>query len=86
MIGQDLKIDLRALQDYCASLLREIEHDLVVLCGAVTYADRMVPRRRASGWPRDLEVTLPVNVPEAWRQPEVMTALVDALEFVSGDH
>jgi 7-cyano-7-deazaguanine synthase in queuosine biosynthesis len=86
VIGQDLTIDLQALQDYCALLLREIEHDLVVLCGAVMYADRMVPRRRASGWPRDLEVTLPVNVPEAWRQPHVMAALVDALEFVSGDH
>src|SRR5581483_7105269 len=86
VIGRDLKIDLQALQDYCARLLSETEHDLVVLCGAVMYADRMVPRRRASGWPRDLEVTLPVNVPEAWRQPEVMAALVDALEFVSGDH
>lgn len=85
VIGKDLRIDLQALQDYCALLLRDIEHDLVVLCGAVMYADRVVPRRRASGWPRDLEVTLPVNEPEAWRQPEVTAALVDALEFVSGD-
>jgi 7-cyano-7-deazaguanine synthase in queuosine biosynthesis len=85
VIGDDLQIEPQALQDYCASLLSGVEHDLVVLCGAVIFADRMVPRRRASGWARDIEVTLPVHMPEHWSEARVMTPLIDALEFVSGD-
>ena len=86
VIGRDLNIDVDALQDYCAVLLRNIEHDLVVLCGAVAYADRMIRRRRSSGWPRTLEVTLPVSSPEIWNDRKVYTPLVDVLEFVTGDY
>lgn len=85
VIGRDLKIDPQALQDYCAELLSDAEHDLVVLCGVVTFADRVVRRRRASGWAREMEITLPVCAPEIWRQDHVYAALVDALEFVTGD-
>jgi hypothetical protein len=85
VIGEDLHINLQALQDYCAAFLSSIEHDLVVVCGAVLFTDRMVRRRRASGWSRHLEVTLPVNQPDKWREPLINKALIEALEFVTGD-
>lgn len=85
VIGRDLHIDLQALQDYCAAFFSNIEHDLVVVCGAVLFADRVVRRRRATGWSRYLEVTLPVNQPDKWREPRINNALIEALEFVTGD-
>ncbi len=85
VIGEDLSVDFQALQDYCATFLSNIEHDLAVVCGAVVFADRVVPRRRGSGWPRHLEVTLPVNQPDKWSDPLVYKPLIEALEFVSGD-
>jgi hypothetical protein len=86
VVGEHLKMDLRALQDYCASLLRDAEHDLVVLCGAVVFADRTVRRRRGSGWARDIELTVPVHTPEQWSEPRIMKRLIEALEFVTGDN
>jgi 7-cyano-7-deazaguanine synthase in queuosine biosynthesis len=86
VIGADLAVDMNALPNYCASLLCDVEHDLAVLCGAVMLADRFVPRRRASGWPRDLEVSVPVHDPALWSERRIVAQLVDALEFVSGDN
>ena len=74
VIGHDLTIDPRALEDYCAVLLRDIEHDLVVVCGVVAFADRVIRRRRASGWARDIEATIPVCELEAWQQASVQAA------------
>lgn len=88
VIGRDLTIDPQALEDYCAVLLRDIEHDLVILCGVVAFADRVVKRKRASGlsrWARDIEVTVPVCEPDMWQKASTQAALVDALEFVTGD-
>lgn len=72
VLQRDMVIDPQALQDYCATLLTQAEHDLVVVCGAVAYADRMVPRKRGSGWARDLVCRIPVNAIEVWRQPAVV--------------
>lgn len=86
VLGRDIIIRPQELQDYCATLLRDVEHDLVVVCGAVVLADRSVVRRRASGWPRDMELTIPVSAPDRWNDPAVARALVEALEYVTGDN
>lgn len=49
VITRDLKISPLALQDFSAKLLKPVEQDLVVLAGAVAYADRKVRRKRAKG-------------------------------------
>lgn len=86
VIGRDLKLSPSALQDYSAKLLTPKEQDLVIVAGAVAYADRMVRRKRARGWARHIELSIPVSMPSFWNKPEIMTALLDAIEYVSGDH
>ncbi|CAN0386288.1 unnamed protein product, partial [Phaeothamnion confervicola] len=85
VLNQHIEIKPQLLQDYCASLLRDVEHDLVVVCGAAVYADRKVRRKRGTGWARTLALTVPVNALDIWRQPIVQEALVEALAFVTGD-
>ncbi|NJM36318.1 MAG: hypothetical protein HC850_18305 [Rhodomicrobium sp.] len=85
-LGQDIIVEPQALQDYCASMLRPREHDLVVLCGSVAFADRLIRRRRGSGWARDLELTIPVSAPDLWNSSAVRGPLLDALEYVTGDN
>lgn len=85
VIGKDVVLDFDRLQDFSAKLLREVEQDLVLLSGVVAYTDRIVPRRRGTGWRRELTVTLPVNAVSAWKNKSVYDALIDALEYVTGD-
>ena len=46
VVGREINIDPRVLQDFSATMLKPLEHDLVMLSGAVAYADRVVKRRR----------------------------------------
>src|ERR1700730_12951343 len=86
VVGREIKIDPRILQDFSATILKPLEHDLVLLSGAVAYADRVVKRRRGSGWSRKLKITLPVSIPKYWENQAVIGSLVDALDYVTGDH
>lgn len=86
VITKDLKIYPDTLQDFSARVLKPVEQDAVIVAGAVAYADRRVNRKRGQGWSRDIVLTIPVAVPLLWKKPEIMTALLDVLEYVSGDH
>ena len=85
VVGEDIKINPAVLQDFSATLLTPVEQDLVLVVGAIAYADRLVRRHRSKGWARDLELTIPVSVPQVWKQTAVTSSLIDALEFVTGD-
>jgi 7-cyano-7-deazaguanine synthase in queuosine biosynthesis len=85
VVGHDIEIRPQLLQDYCAKPIHCAEHDLVVLAGAVSFADRIVPRRRATGWLRELHLTVPVHEPERWNDRRIQHALVEVLQFVTGD-
>jgi 7-cyano-7-deazaguanine synthase in queuosine biosynthesis len=85
VINRDLKLSANALQDYSAKLLTSTEQDLVIIAGAVAYADRVIRRKRAKGWMRHIDLTVPVSSPSFWSKPEIMTALLDTIEYVSGD-
>jgi 7-cyano-7-deazaguanine synthase in queuosine biosynthesis len=85
IVGKDIKLNPQHLQDYSATLLLPIEQDLVVVAGAVAYADRMIRRNRSSGWKRAIELTLAVSDPARWTDPSVSAPLRDVLSFVTGD-
>lgn len=86
VVGRDVKIDPRVLQDFSATILTPVEHDLVLLSGAVAYADRIVRRRRGSGWARNLEIILPVSRPRLWQDEAIVGSLIEALAYVTGDN
>src|SRR5258708_4904712 len=85
VVGKGIKLNPQHLQDYSATLLLPIEQDLVILAGAVAYADRIIRRNRSSGWKRTIELTLPVSDPGRWSDRSVSAPLRDALSFVTGD-
>lgn len=47
--------------------------------------DRSVRRHHSKGWARELEVRVEVAQPQFWRKPELNYALIDALNFLTGD-
>jgi hypothetical protein len=85
LVGRDIKLSPQALQDYGGSLLTDTEHDLIVLCGAIAYTDRLVRRRRGSGWPRQLRLTVAVIDTVAWNRTSVIAGLRDAVQYITGD-
>ncbi|MCW3784572.1 hypothetical protein [Defluviimonas salinarum] len=66
--------------------------DLLEIACAVFAADsefsRGGPVRNNMGeaWSRDFSFTLPVRCPEVWEKPDVQRALVEAVEFLTGDN
>ena len=55
-IGRDLIIRPEVLGQYCMKPLDPRIYDLVLIAGAVAFADRVVPRRIGICWRRELEV------------------------------
>jgi 7-cyano-7-deazaguanine synthase in queuosine biosynthesis len=60
-------------------------YDLVLITGAVAFADRVVPRKTSVCWRRELEVVVPTSDPEFWKQAIVVRNLIETLELLTGD-
>ncbi len=86
IVGDGLKIDPQRIQDFAANPLSAVEQDLVLLVGAIAFADRRVRRRRGSGWRRDIQLSIPVSDPDMWSDNQTSTHLRDAITFVTGDN
>jgi 7-cyano-7-deazaguanine synthase in queuosine biosynthesis len=85
VIGRDLVIKPEALGRYCLKSLEPRIYDLVLIAGAVAFADRAVPRRTSICWRRELEVVIPTSEPEFWKQARLTKSLTDTLELLTGD-
>ncbi len=65
--------------------------DLLEIACAVFAADSeftrggLTRKNMGEGWTRTMSFNLPVRRPEAWSKPEVCGALVEAVEFLTGD-
>jgi hypothetical protein len=58
--------------------------DALVVAGAVEFCDR-IQKRPALGWGRDFSLIIPVHDVARWNDKPVRAALIDALEFLTGD-
>ncbi len=85
VIGQDINIKPEVLQDFSATILKPVEQDLVVLAGAVAFADRKVRRQRSKGWARNIKLQVPVQNIAKWKEKAVRESLIDVLDWVTGD-
>ncbi len=85
-IGQDLTIDQDILGRYCIKDLDPIVDDLVLVAGAVAFADRVVARRPSIAWRRNLQLAVPVHDPDRWCDPELYRLLIGTLDHVTGDN
>jgi len=85
IIGQDLVVLPNVLGTYCVHELNSRVDDLVILAGVVAFADRAVARTPASAWPRALHLTLPVHDTAFWERSDIMGALEQTLDALTGD-
>lgn len=85
IIGDGLAILTGLLHEVCFTEVSPLSHDLSVLFGAVKYADRFVRRKHGNGWARQLQLTVPVYELATWRRDGVASALVGALQYLTGD-
>ncbi|MGD0469985.1 MAG: hypothetical protein ABSA54_16525 [Terriglobales bacterium] len=85
-IGRDLIINLERLSRYCLVDLQPIEDDLLLVAGAVAFADRVVARRSSIAWRRNLHVTIPVHDPDQWSERTLYRKLISTLDYVTGDN
>ena len=83
--GRDFNFSTRALESYAFARWEEVIFDAMVVAAAVEYADRVV-KRPSRGWPRQLSVRIPVHDPDRWNDPKVISALHDAIAFLTGDY
>jgi 7-cyano-7-deazaguanine synthase in queuosine biosynthesis len=84
-VGRDLIIKPEVLGRYCVKALDPRIYDLVLITGAVAFADRVVPRKTSVCWRRELEVVVPTSDPEFWKQAIVVRNLTETLELLTGD-
>jgi 7-cyano-7-deazaguanine synthase in queuosine biosynthesis len=85
IIGQDLVVLPKVLGTYCVHELTARVDDLVILAGVVAFADRAVARTPASAWPRALHLTLPVHDRAFWERNDIILALTQTLDALTGD-
>jgi len=85
-IGRDLMINIERLSRYCLVDLQPLEDDLLLVAGAVAFADRVVARRSSIAWSRNLHVAIPVHEPDRWKERSLYRNLISTLDYVTGDN
>ena len=84
VIDEHLRFDMAGMESYFFAQWEPVLYDALLLAAAVEFCD-ITKRRPAHGWGRDIHLCLPVHNPERWKQEDVVRALRDALDFLTGD-
>lgn len=84
-LGEHVRIDADHIQRYCFSDGDPMQEDIAAVLSAVRMADRACNRRHSKGWTRDLRVEVPVFNLDCWQSTAVLTCLIDALQYQTGD-
>ncbi|RAS33147.1 hypothetical protein [Paraburkholderia bryophila] len=84
-LGEDIQVDASTLSEYAFQESDGIAHDLMTLIGAVKFADRSLRRHHAKSWTRRIHIEIPVFKLNAWLMPGVRDALVQCLNYLTGD-
>ncbi len=72
------------LASYCLAKWEALVFDALLVVAGVEFCDK-VKRRPKLGWGRRFELRVPVSDPDRWKSPEVHYALIDAVQFLTGD-
>ncbi len=85
VLGRDIRTSSEKIARYCVMGREPIYEDLAVLVESMAYLDRLVPRRRAGGWARQLSIQVPVYEHGQFQRAGAIRALADAAWFLTGD-
>ncbi|MEA2823439.1 MAG: hypothetical protein QOJ86_5443 [Bradyrhizobium sp.] len=84
IIGTNLDFSTARLESYCLASWKPVIFDALVIAAAVEFCDR-IQKRPALSWGRDFSLRIPVHDVARWSSEQVQRALIDALEFLTGD-
>lgn len=73
-----------SLESYFFAAWDAAAYDALLVAAAVEYADK-AQRRRAHCWRRQFQLSVPVHDVARWDNRRVRAALIDALNFLTGD-
>ncbi|NKK59252.1 hypothetical protein GFM44_25525 [Rhizobium leguminosarum bv. viciae] len=83
-IDSTIVFTMEDLDDYRTKNWDNRIYDVMVLIAAVEFCDKSC-KRPAWGWMRRIELHLPVHDVDHWETPQVGSALMSALKFLTGD-
>jgi len=86
--GRHFRLDHSCLAEFFMAKLPLVFNDLLRISMSVYVIDRLAKRRRIEDgriWPRRLRMSVEVLEPDVWNSSQVASALIECLEFVSGD-
>ncbi len=83
-IGHEIKFDIDALDTYDYIGWSNIHYDLLVVSGAIEFADRN-HRHGISQWARNFKVKIPVHEVAIWKQKDVQGRLCEVARYLTGD-
>ena len=85
-LGRDIRTSPERIARYCLTRHEPIYEDLATLVEGMAYWDRLIVRKRSSGWARRLPIQIPVYERKQFQRPAVAESLADAGWFLTGDH
>jgi 7-cyano-7-deazaguanine synthase in queuosine biosynthesis len=85
VIGRDIRTSPERIAKFYIAAHEPIYEDLATLVESMAYLDRLVVRRRADGWGRQLSIQLPVYEHSQFQRGAAAEALKDAAGFLTGD-
>ena len=83
-LGDHISFECEELNKLGYNGLTAIHYDLMVLCGAIEFADKFYPRNPEL-WRRNICVSIPVHKPDTWCSSENLGRLQKLLARLTGD-
>lgn len=85
ILGRDIRTSPERIAKFYITEHERIYEDLATLVESMAYLDRLVVRRRAEGWGRQLSIQLPIYEHSQFQRAAAADALKDAAGFLTGD-
>jgi 7-cyano-7-deazaguanine synthase in queuosine biosynthesis len=84
IIGENLDFSTSRLESYCLASFNPVVFDALLVAASVEFCDR-VQKRPTLSWGRRFELQIPVHDVDRWSSKSVIGALIEALDFLTGD-
>lgn len=83
-IGENVEFSTASLESYFFARWEPTAYDALLVAAAIEFGDR-IQRRPAYSWGRDIQLRIPVHDLDRWSNCCVTEALLDVLQFLTGD-
>jgi hypothetical protein len=83
-IGENLRFTTESLESYFFTQWEPVVYDALLVAAAAEFCDR-TQHRFSRLWAREISISVPVHDPDHWNRKDVLEALHDVLEYLTGD-